>query len=438
VLLLPTQYYALGGALAVAASFLVLAFLPPPLAARGARRLELFTIGIDGRAAVSFLSFLFLLVLLYAGVRGSRDPLANPLPLTVWTVLWVGLTIAHGVLGNLWAWLNPWYGPWRLFLRLSGREEGWFRLPDSLGYRPALFLLFAFAWFELVDIAPDDPARLAAAVAAYWLFTFAGACIFGFNAWTGRMEFLSVFFGMIARLSLFQARRKGEGFRLSIGLPGGKLAAVEPLPMSGVAFLLLALSSVSLDGFMRTFFWLGLIGINPLEFPGRSAVVTENTVGLFAMFLALLALFALAIAAGERLAGGNDFRRAAGLLVWSIVPIALAYHFSHYLGALLVDGQYALASFSDPFFRGWNLFGTAIPHVQAGIVLGARAAWAIWNAQAAAIIGGHVLAVVLAHGIAYRLHGSGRRAALSQLPMALLMIGYTVFGLWLLSTPTAG
>jgi hypothetical protein len=63
VLLLPTQYYALGGALAVAASFLILAFLPPqPLAARGARRLELFTVGIDGRAAVSLLSFLFLLV----------------------------------------------------------------------------------------------------------------------------------------------------------------------------------------------------------------------------------------------------------------------------------------------------------------------------------------------------------------------------------------
>ena len=29
-----------------------------------------------------------------------------------------------------------------------------------------------------------------------------------------------------------------------------------------------------------------------------------------------------------------------------------------------------------------------------------------------------------------------RRAVLSQLPLAVLMVGYTVFGLWLLSTPT--
>ena len=29
-------------------------------------------------------------------------------------------------------------------------------------------------------------------------------------------------------------------------------------------------------------------------------------------------------------------------------------------------------------------------------------------------------------------------AALSQFPLTVLMIAYTVFGLWLLSTPTAG
>ena len=30
------------------------------------------------------------------------------------------------------------------------------------------------------------------------------------------------------------------------------------------------------------------------------------------------------------------------------------------------------------------------------------------------------------------------RAALSQLPLTVLMIAYTIFGLWLLATPTAG
>ena len=54
------------------------------------------------------------------------------------------------------------------------------------------------------------------------------------------------------------------------------------------------------------------------------------------------------------------------------------------------------------------------------------------------IIGGHVLAVLIAHGLAWRLRPQASRAALSQLPLTLLMIAYTIFGLWLLATPTAG
>ena len=120
------------------------------------------------------------------------------------------------------------------------------------------------------------------------------------------------------------------------------------------------------------------------------------------------------------------------------MPIALAYHFSHYLTALLVNGQYALVALSDPFSLGWNLFGTADMPVMAGIAAGSDAAWVMWNAQAAAIVGGHVLAVLAAHLLAFRLHPTVRAATASQLPLTVLMIAYTVFGLWLLSTPTAG
>ena len=140
---------------------------------------------------------------------------------------------------------------------------------------------------------------------------------------------------------------------------------------------------------------------------------------------------------GNRLAGGSvPARRASGALVWSLVPISLAYHFAHYLIALLVNGQYALVAISDPFSSGWNLFGTADNYVSAGLVMGPQSAWVLWNCQAAAIVGGHVLAVLVAHGLTARLYPDGRRLMLSQLPLALLMVGYTVFGLWLLSTPT--
>jgi hypothetical protein len=55
---------------------------------------------------------------------------------------------------------------------------------------------------------------------------------------------------------------------------------------------------------------------------------------------------------------------------------------------------------------------------------------AIWNTQFAAILLAHVLAVILA----FRLAGPEMRAA-AHLPLGLLMVGYTVLGLWLLSSP---
>lgn len=441
VLLLPTGYYLVGGAFAVAASFLVLALLSPETVDRfWRRRLALFSIGGGGaRTGVSLLSFAGLAVLLAAGFWGSRDPLSNPLPLTVWTLLWVGLALLQGTVGNFWFWLDPWYGPWRLATGLAGwrrREGAAWRLPGWVGYWPAFLLFFAFAWFELIDPAPDDPARLAWAAGLYWLFAFVAMLVFGYDDWSRRGEFLSVFFSMVSRFSVAERQEAG---RLRLNWPGAKLLAARPLPASGVAFVLLALSSVSFDGLSKTFFWLGLHGINPLEYPGRTALIGVGTAGLVLTFLLLAGIFMLAVLLGQRLAGGTQsFRSAAGLLVWSIVPIALAYHFAHYLTATMVDGQYALAALSDPFALGWNLFGTADMRIEAGIVAGAGAAWMIWNFQAAAIIAGHVLAVLVAHGLAWRLHPTPGRAALSQLPLTLLMIAYTVFGLWLLATPTVG
>jgi hypothetical protein len=224
---------------------------------------------------------------------------------------------------------------------------------------------------------------------------------------------------------------------LFLRFPGGKLDDVGPLPRGAMLFLLLALATVSFDGLMRTFFWLGFTGVNPLEYPGRSAVIWPNTLGLLAMFAVLAGVFVFAVWLGNRIAYvSKPLSEAAGLLVWSIAPIALAYHFAHYLGSLVINGQYALAAISDPLANGWNLFGTAGYHVIAGATAGYESAWIVWNLQSAAIIGGHLLAVILAHALAYRLSGSARSAALSQIPLAILMVGYTVFGLWLLSSPT--
>lgn len=435
VLLLPTGHYLVGGAVAVAASFLALVVLPPAFAERlAARRLKLFASPERLRIVTSSLGFLFFIALVVAGFAGSRDPLSNPLPLVVWTLLWVGLTLAQGLIGDVWRWIDPWYAPWRLASAVAGGRT--VRLPTGWGYWPAFIGFAGFAWFELIHPAPDDPSVLAAVAGLYWLASFALMLVFGHEAWSGRGEFLSVFFGMVSRFAVL-GRDGPDGRTIDLSWPGARLSRAVPLPLSGVAFLLLTLSSVSFDGLSRTFFWLGLNGVNPLEFPGRTAMMAINSNGLALAFAALAIAFLAAVFAGERLVWSRlPLGQSAGLLVWSIVPIALAYHFSHYLVVLLVNGQYALAALSDPLDRGWNLFGTADLHVHAAIAAGSGAAWVVWNLQAAAIILGHILAVLIAHGLAYRLHPDAKNATLSQLPLTLLMIAYTVLGLWLLSTPT--
>jgi hypothetical protein len=442
VLLLPTGYYLVGGALAVALSFVILAMVPPsPLARLADWRRPLFATPIEWRSVLSWISFAGFMAFLLAGWWGSRDPLSNPLPLVFWTILWGALAIVEGLVGDVWFWINPWYGPYRLLAALRGRsgvEDSDRTLPGGLAYWPAAILFLAFAWFELVYPAPEDPGRLAAVLLVYYLANLAAMLVFGYSAWMRQGECLSAFFLMISRLALFSGCRGENACNrpIDFALPGARLTSAEALPPSGILFLLLALSSVSFDGLSRTFAWLGFVGINPLDFPGRSAVIGVNTAGLVGMAGALCGAFLLAVWLGHRLSGSAvSFRRAAGALAWSIIPISLAYHIAHNLTEILVNAQYALAAISDPFAKGWNLFGTAGMHVHAGITAGYESAWAIWNTQAAVIIAGHVLAVLVAHIIAWRLHGSARKAVSSQIPLAVLMVFYTVFGLWLLASP---
>lgn len=436
VLLLPTGYYLVGAALAVAASFLLLAALPARLIDRFAEmRLKLFVVPDAPRAATSLIAFSCLVILVLAGFLGSRDPVANPLPTMFWTVWWVCFTVIQAAVGPLWPHLNPWTG----ILAMLGQDERAPRatLPAGIGYIVALAQFAVFAWFELVDLAPSDPGRLATAITVYFLVNLLCAVIFGERDWMARAEPFSVFFGLVGRLSPIAREDAGLGrTRLSLVWPGRDLIANAALPLSGVFFLLLTLSTVSFDGLARTFVWLGAIGVNPLEFPGRSAVIWSGTLGMIGTFLALSAAFLLCVTLGVAMAGGSgDWREAAGRLIYSIVPIALAFQAAHYLTNVLVDGQNATIALSDPFGLGWNLFGTAEWHTTTSFLNTLSGVTLIFNIETIIIALGHVIGIVMAHLVALRIFTSPRDAVISQIPVAVLMVFYTGFGLWLLSTP---
>ena len=442
ILLLPTGLFQVGGTLAVAASFLVVACLRAGALRRWIAslrwRLPRAPGGVPGsQAAASAL----LLALVVAGLAGSRDPLANPLPLALWTLFWVGLTFAHAVFGHLWPHLDPWVPLARLVRRLLGRPgrgSGPLAWPEALGEWPAVALLLVFAWFELVFPAARDPAILAFAAIGYSIFTVAGMLLFGEEVWTRRVEIFSCFFRVVSWLAPLQRVTEGGERRLALVLPGSRLLAVGELPAARVAFVVVALATVSFDGLSRTFWWLDLAGHNPLEHPGRSALVGWNTLGLAGSAAALLAAFALCAATGAWCAGVRA-AVAQRRFVVSIAPIAFGYHLAHYLPSFLVDAQYALKALSDPLHRGWNLLGARDFPVTASFLTHHASVEVIWYVQVGAIVAAHVAAVVVLHGLAGGLpRGDGRLAAFrGEAPLTALMIAYTLFGLWLLSTPVA-
>lgn len=431
VLLLPTDIYTGAGVAVVALTVLLLAVLPAGAMARVFRPLPLTRASLRRiRPVTSLVAFALLVLLVWAGLTGPRDPLANPLPLFVWTVFWIGFVTLQATLGDLWSCLNPWSGPLWLTRQLAGPWRH-MTLSPRLAHALGILAFLAFAWVLLADPAPSDPGRLARFVAAYWLFTYLMALIFG-PRWLRRAEGLTLMARAYARLAIF-GRWRG---RLHAGLPGWQVLHKRPVPLGTALLIVILLGTGSFDGLNETFWWLGLNGINPLEFPGRSAVVWQSTLGLLIANAALIAAFALTVTLGLRLIRARPGpARSFRLFAPTLLPIALGYHVAHYLPSFLVDGQYALVALSDPFLTGADYLNLGPFYVTTGFFNTTGTVRAIYLTQAAAVVLGHVLAVMLAHAVAVRAFGTTRRAALSQAPLAIFMIAYTLFGLWLLASP---
>lgn len=432
VLLLPTELYVVGGAIAVLTSFLLLAAIP-------ASKVEgWFAVSLDEKKLrptsilPSLITFFVLMSLVISGLVGTRDPLTNPLVIFIWTLWWVIFTVVQCLTGDLWRTINPWNGVSLLMRRCFGLKSRYLDLSQSLGYWLALGFFAVFAWFELVYLSPQDPAHLAWAVMIYWFVHFVGSMIFGTSNWLSKAEPFSIFFRLIGGLSPFGSKRR-------VVFPGTRLVQLPALPLSGVLFVLITLSSVSYDGFARTFLWLSVIDVNPLAFPGRSAVWLENTVGLFAAFLTLSAIYYVCTYFGFRLAGAQGrFSEFAGRAVYSILPISLVFHCAHYFTQVLVNTQYAVLAFNDPFSRHWNWLSLDHFHVTTSFLNNIETVAWIWRFQTAVIVIGHIIGIVIAHAISLRVFRRNHEAIKSQIALAVLMVGYTVFGLWLLSTPSIG
>lgn len=410
----PLEFFLYGAAFVLIASFIALAVLWPEPRLQDGPRSRVVTAGPvrwPGRILAG-VGMVGLVLVVAAGLFGVQNSSRNVAPVLVWVDFWLVVPFLGAVFGNLYTYVNP----WRTLGSLARTEERP-ALLERLGVYPATFALLLFAWLELVQPNGGQPNTVAIAAVVYTAY------LIGLMVWAGRSTGLQIgdafttYNRLISAIAPFGRDRDGRLVRR------GWIRALPVLPLwRGVTpFVVLMIGTVSYDGLSSTQWWRDLLG-------RASGEVWAETLGLLAVSAAIGAAYWVAAWAAVRLAEDNRSPgHVAASFAHTLVPIALAYAFAHYFTLVIFEGQLLLSTLSDPFGRGWDLFGTADRAINYWM-----SPTVVWYVQVATIVAGHVTGVILAHDRALAIF-KPVRAVRSQYAMLGLMVALTSLGLTILA-----
>ena len=447
----PFSMYAFGAAAALVVSFVIVAyFASVPYASTAALRAERApgrSIGRIGRGVLIALRaiFVFALVLsIVAGFVGVRNAYANINMTLFWVVFVLGCFYLTALFGDYYALVNPWLALCDLGDRL---KPDLFRArrayPAALAYYPALVLYIAFIWIEL--FGHTQPFTLSMVLLSYTIINFAGAAIFGKDAWFRHGELFAVMFRLSGKLAPVEyAADTTGGYRILLRKPFAGLVDKPVEHISLLLFVLFMLSSTAYDGIHDTLPWVTVFWKN--LYPILTALINRPYLFFVDFYyywqwsmlilspIVYLAIYLFFIWLAKVTAGSaTPVRTLALQFGLSLIPIAFVYNVTHYYTLLASQGVTIFRLISDPFGIGWDLFGTA-QALATPLILDAGG---VWHTQVALILIGHIIGVYIAHLEALKSFPSSRRATLSQLPMLVLMVLFTTAGLWILSLPIA-
>jgi uncharacterized membrane protein YjfL (UPF0719 family) len=371
-------------------------------------------------------------VTIWSGLAGTQLPTANFAPTFIYVIFWVGLVPASVLFGDVFKAFNPWRAIARaagfVTSRVAGPLPKPFKYPLWLGRWPAALTIFGFAWIELAWVNGRDPSALAAAALVYSGVTLLATAVFGIESWFRWGEGFSVYYNLFSRISAVEVRHGRLGFRR----PLSALTRLDPVPGT-IAMLVVMLGTVAFDGAGEGPQWSQLaphiqdffqnLGFNPGD-----ALELAFTIGMLIGLAVIATIYVLGIV-GVRTVDRRPFWAVARTYIHTLVPIAAVYVFAHYFSFLIYNGQSIAFLSSDPLGRGWDLFGTAGRAIDYGVINSKQ----IWYVQVGVLVAGHVSGLVLSHDRALSLYERARVATQSQYWMLAVMVGFTTFGLWLLS-----
>jgi hypothetical protein len=377
-----------------------------------------------------------LLAIVISGLFGSTNPVLNPAEYLVWIYFWAGLVIVSGLVGNLWYLVNPWSAIYDAVNRVVRLRPVW-KLPASVGVWPAAVAYFAFACLELTSGMANRPWLVALVAVIYSVATLAGMFLFGRDEWLEQCEGFTVLMDIVGRFSPVEAERD-EARRISmVYLRAWGVGLLKPSPAGWdrVVFVILMLSTLAFDGITWTPAWQNFtVELEPIWLPmGTVGFFFIRTLGLILLSIAFLLVFItfmeLVIYLGRRKV---DLTATISAFALTLVPIALVYNAAHNYSYVVLQSQNLIPLLNDPLARGWHLLPAVVGFKPSFALAQAST---VWYAQVVLIVVGHVIAVYLAHLRAGERFRTAQRALLSQYPMLLLMVMYTMTSLWILAQP---
>jgi hypothetical protein len=379
---------------------------------------------------------LFVLVL-YSGFAGAQVGPVNFADTFIYVIFWVGLPLASVLLGDVFAAFNPWRTTARLLSTVIGvlrRGRGpLLRYPARLGRWPAVAGIVGFAWLELVynSVLREVPSTLAALSLGYFVVMVIGMGLFGVRTFSEQADGFGVYFNLLSRLSPLRRREDGA---VCVRRPLSGITGLELSPGTlGVIFAVIG--TTTFDGFSNGGIWrnnepnLQTVFSN-LGLGENAAQELTYSVGLVLCILLIAAVYRIGIVGVHSVSERYSSAELTSSFAHTLVPIGFAYVLAHYFSLLIWQSQAMGFLISDPLGNGANIFGTASAQIDYNVISFA----AIWYVQVAALLLGHVAGLALAHDRALVLYREPEDAVRSQYWMLAVMVAFTSFGLWLLSS----
>jgi hypothetical protein len=429
---LPLYLFVIGGALVVVLSFLLVLHRSPDEQAGPAAVADVVP-AAPFRRLSGTLSILVTVLVAVVGLTGSQETAESIAPTFFWVLVWIGVPLSCGILGDWTRPVNPFANLARLgddarvrkLVLARSKPLDW---SVRLGWWPAVGLFVLLVLGELVfNLDTTKPAFVGGILLVYGVLSFFLGLLFG-PAWPARGEVFSGLFDAWGRLGYWRHGAPGrQGFAGGLDVPFEASA-------SRVVFVLLLLVSINFDGLLATPQWASYerrtLGTDP------GGVDALRTGSLVVLVLVVLAVF-LSFAYGTARAGGSARRPLSSLadLLPSLVPIAFGYLVAHYLQYLLTNGQLLLPLIGNPGYTGWPIH---LPYpfndsYEVNRTLLPNSFY--WYLAVVVIVAVHVVAVVIAHRHLAARGVDERLARRSEYPWLVAMVAYTAFSLFLIAQP---